>query len=54
MEVYVVMYEHPTGRGVMNVYKNKQDAEEAAADYDKAGDENHNVIYFYVDSYTLQ
>jgi len=54
MKVYLVMFEHTNGGGVMGAYRSKEDADEAAEDYQLAAEDEHSLIDFYIESYILQ
>ncbi len=54
MNVYVVLFEHDNGSGVMGVYENLGDAEEAMEEYELAAEENHDVVNYYIELHPVE
>lgn len=54
MDVYVLMFEHDNGNGVMGLYRDLKDAEEAMEEYESAADENHAVVDYYIERHRLE
>lgn len=54
MKVYVVMFIHATNLGIMNIFKNREDAEEAMENYEQAAEEHHSVVDYYIEAWDVE